>query len=273
MKKSHLLLLAIILLLVTACSARTRSIALDWLRGSGQTAAREGVSVAAEIGVEAVKTNVPLVETVAVVAIGTGVPRLQTLVAEKPPEPTAVTNAGIIDIGRNALATRLAEQPGYRCPDVPLSLDIDLNGAVDIGPEQLAAALAAGVPDNPLIRQAKTFVDVTRANDVNVYFIVAWSAWETSWGVGPVVTERHNLFAYGATHACPLDCALSFASAGESIERVVPAIKADYLTPGGRYYNGSTLAGLQSTYTGATDQWAMGVATIMNLLRQNTPCP
>ncbi|HRO91715.1 MAG TPA: hypothetical protein PLC06_14555, partial [Promineifilum sp.] len=86
-------------------------------------------------------------------------------------------------------------------------------------------------------------------------------------------TELNNLFGYGATAACPVDCAAQFASRGESIEFVTAILKTDFLTPGGRFYNGPTLAGMAPIYVPGNPQWAEGVAAHMNLLRKNTPCP
>ena len=49
-------------------------------------------------------------------------------------------------------------------------------------------------------------------------------------------------------------------------------VKTDYLTPGGRFYTTGTLAGMEPIYT-QNPNWAEGVAAVMGLLRQNTPCP
>jgi beta-N-acetylglucosaminidase len=45
-------------------------------------------------------------------------------------------------------------------------------------------------------------------------------------------------------------------------------VNANYLTPGGKFYNRSTLAGMNVRY--ATDQnWKYGIAGIMNSLLDN----
>ena len=65
---------------------------------------------------------------------------------------------------------------------------------------------------------------------------------------------------------------MPFASQAESIDFVTKLVKSDYLTPGGRFYTTGTLAGMEPIYSG-NPNWAEGVAAVMVLLRQNTPCP
>lgn len=281
MKKSLLVLCAAALLLA-ACSESSRGAIGRWLRESGGPAAAEGARIALTAGVEAAQTNVPIAQTAAAVAVATGGPIARTAAAEGvvlggtigaellatggPIAGTAVAG------GFDALGTRAAQEPSYRCPDVTYSVDTDLNGVVDISGAQLDAAIAAVVPGSPLIGLGEAFADAGRAHGVNAYYIAAHAAYDSAWGTGAVATRKNNLFGYGVTPACPFDCAVPFGSQAESIGFVVPLVKADYLTPGGRFHTTATPAGMEPIYSG-NPQWAEGIAAIMNLLRQNTPCP
>jgi beta-N-acetylglucosaminidase len=115
-------------------------------------------------------------------------------------------------------------------------------------------------------------VAAARAQGINAYYVAAHAAWDSTWGTNAVATIKNNLFGYGVTPSCPYDCAVPFGSQGESINFVTGLVKADYLTPGGRFYTTPTLRGMEPIYSGNPD-WAEGIAAIMNLLRQNTPCP
>ena len=174
--------------------------------------------------------------------------------------------------GFDALGTRSAEQPSYRCPVTVYTIDSDLNGWLDISGAQLDAAIAATLPESPLIGMGQSFVDTGRRLDINPYYIAAHAAFDSAWGTSAVATGKNNLFGYGVTPSCPFDCAVPFNSREESISFVTALVKADYLTPGGRFYTTPTLRGMEPIYSGNPD-WAEGIAAIMNLLRQNTPCP
>jgi beta-N-acetylglucosaminidase len=143
---------------------------------------------------------------------------------------------------------------------------------VDISGAQLDAAIAATVPGSPLIGLGDAFVEAGRARGLNAYYVAAHAAWDSAWGTSAVATRKNNLFGYGVTPQCPYDCAVPFNSQQESIDFVTTLVKTDYLTPGGRFYTTPTLRGMEPIYANNPD-WDDGIAAIMNLLRQNTPCP
>jgi hypothetical protein len=282
MIKRTVFLLALLALLLTACSESSRAAIGAWIRESGGPAAAEGARVALTAAVEAAQTNVPRAQTVAAVAAATGAPIARTLAAEGvvaggtlgaellatggPIAGTAVAG------GFDALGTRAAQEPGYRCPAVTYDVNSDLNVVVDISGAQLDAAIAASVPGSPLVGLGEALVSAGRAHGLSAYYLAGHAAWDSIWGTSAVATNKNNLFGYGVTPACPYDCAVPFNSREESISFIAPLVKADYLTPGGRFYTSPTLAGMEPIYSGNPD-WAEGIAAIMNLLRQNTPCP
>lgn len=239
--KRLLLTLSMATLLLTACSEGSRASVIGWFRDSGGPAAVDGAKIAVDVAAEAMKTNVPMAETAA-------------------------------SKGFDMVSTRLADDPTYQCPAIEYSVDTDLNGVVDVSGTQLDAAIAAAVPGSPLLGLGNTFVNVAQLHGVNVYFIAGYAAMASGWGTNTAATELNNLFGYGATAACA-DCAVPFASREASIEFVTAILETDFLTPGGRFYNGPTLAGLEPIYVPGNSQWAENVVAHMNLLREKTPCP
>ena len=283
MKRSSLGVVSVILiLLAAACSRETRSsIATRVLPAVGTVAAESGI-VLQTAAVEAAQTNAPRAQTVAAQAVRTGGPIAGTLAADSidlagtmgaeimtTGRPLAGT---VIYLGIRAVETRQAAEPFYQCPQVTYTVDTDLNSTADISGEQMAAALAATAPGTPLTAYGDAFVRAARAHGINAYYVAAHAAYDSSWGFNDVATRKNNLFGYGATVACSYDCAVPFASQADSIEFVTQLVKADYLTPGGRFYTTGTLAGMESIYND-NPNWAEGVAGVMVLLRQNTPCP
>ena len=271
-----------LILLAAACSRETRQdIATRVLPAMG-TAASAGGSAALTVAAEAMMTNAPIAKTAAVQAVRTGGPIAGTLAADSVDlagtlgaeimttgQPLART---IIEAGVRAVETRQAAEPFYQCPQVAYTVDTDLNGTADISGEQMAAALAATAPGTPLTAYGGTFVRAAREHGINAYYVAAHAAYDSAWGFNDLATRKNNLFGYGATVACPYDCAVPFASQADSIAFVTQLVKADYLTPGGRFYTTGTLAGMEPIYNN-NPNWAEGVAGVMALLRQNTPCP
>ncbi len=282
MNKRAAFFFVLMMMLLSACSESSRAAIGSWFKNTGGPAAAEGARVAMTAAVEAAQTNVPRAQTAAAVAAATGGPIARTLVAEGavaggtlsaellatggPIAGTAVAG------GFDALGTRAAQEPGYRCPAVIYDTNSDLNVVADISGAQLDAAIAAGVPGSPLIGLGEAFVNTGRNHGLSAYYLAAHAAWASAWGTSAIATNKNNLFGYGATPSCPYDCAVPFNSREESISFVAPLVKADYLTPGGRFYTAPTLAGMEPIFSG-DPAWAEGISTIMNLLRQNTPCP
>ncbi len=277
------LAVAIVLLaLLAACSRETRqSIATRVLPSVGTAAAESGIALRT-VAVEAAQTNAPVARTAIAEAVRTGRPIAGTLAADSI-DLAGTMGAEVITTGRplagtavalgiRAVETRQAAEPAYQCPQVVYTVDTDLNSIADISPEQLDAAIAATVPGSPLVGLGSAFVHAAREQGLNTYYVAAHAAYDSTWGTNAIATRKNNLFGYGATPACPYDCAVPFAGQAESIDFVTKLVKADYLTPGGRFYTTGTLAGMEPIYSG-NPNWAEGVAAVMVLLRQNTPCP
>lgn len=283
--RRHLVLLPffVALLFLPACSRESRQAIATRVFTSGGTAAAEGFIVGRTVAAEAVRTGAPVARTLAAEAVTTGGPIARTVAAEgaivggtigavalSTGGPIAGTAAAG---GFSALNTRLAQEPGYACPQTTYTVDTNLSEVVDISGQQLDAAIAATVPGSPLIGLGETFARAAREKGVNAYYIAAHAAWDSAWGTSAVATRKNNLFGYGVSPACPFDCAATYGSQAESVDQVMTLVKNDYLTPGGRFYNGGNLAGMAPIYAPGNPDWAGGIAAIMNLLRQNTPCP
>jgi beta-N-acetylglucosaminidase len=282
MNRLLVLLLPLFVLALVACSEQTRSeIATRFLPIAGTAAAEGGVALRT-VAVEAAQTNVPIAETAGAAAIRTGIPIAGTL-ANDSIDLAGTMGAEIITTGRplagtaiwrgvRAVETRQAAEPFYQCPQVTYTIDTDLNSLADISGEQLDAAIAATVPGSPLTGLGSAFVRAARRQGINTYYVAAHAAYDSAWGTSPVATRKNNLFGYGVTSSCPYECAATFATQTESIDFITQLVKTDYLTPGGRFYTTGTLAGMEPIYA-RNPNWAEGVAALMGVLRQNTPCP
>ena len=275
-------ILLLLVVLLAACSRESRQAIATRVLPSVGTAAHEGGVVLRTVAVEAAQTSAPVARTVGAQAVRTGGPIARTVAAESIDVAGTVGSvalatgaplAGTAAVrGLWALQTRQAQQPSYQCPQDVYTVDTLLTLPADVDGAQLDAAVAAALPGSPLIGLGDSFVAAAREQGINAYFVAAHAAYDSAWGTAAVATNKNNLFGYGVRPACPYECAVTFTTQAESIGFVTKLIKADYLTPGGRFYTTGTLAGMEPIYS-ANPNWGEGVAAVMNLLRQITPCP
>lgn len=100
---------------------------------------------------------------------------------------------------------------------------------------------------------------------VNALLLAAVVVHESGWGESAIARDKNNLAGLGAFDDDPYNHAISFASKEDSIYFLARLLANEYMTPGGRFYNGSHLAGIGKRY--ATDPlWSKKVAGVMRLL-------
>jgi beta-N-acetylglucosaminidase len=232
MPQRHWVVILILALLLAGCSPADKA--------QLQTVAAQAAQTAAAQGKRYAETQVPKIK-------GTAIAQLATEVA-KQLNPTRKSGA---------------QRPTY-------TVDSDLTELADVTGSELDAAIKTIRPDSPLIGLGQTIVDVGKKEGINAFYIAAHAAWESTWGTSQLAKKKNNLFGYGAYNRCPYECAWTFKTKAECIETVMPIIKANYLTEGGKYYNGPTLRGVNMNY--ATDpNWKNGIVTIMNSLASKVP--
>lgn len=99
-------------------------------------------------------------------------------------------------------------------------------------------------------------------HQLNPLFIVALAIHESGWGRSAIAKDKRNLFGYQAFDSSPYSSAHAFPSLAEGTDFVIGKIKADYLLPGGKFFEGANLEGINKTY--ASDrQWASKVRAHM----------
>ena len=106
-----------------------------------------------------------------------------------------------------------------------------------------------------------TYMQAETTYGVSARYLVAHSIEESGWGTSAIAQSDNNLFGYGADDSDPSGDASSFSSFSACILYVAQQVKERYLTPGGLYYHGPTLRGMNVDY--ASDPlWASKIAAI-----------
>lgn len=114
---------------------------------------------------------------------------------------------------------------------------------------------------------AKAFLQAEEETGVNAVFLAAVAALESGWGDSRIAQEKNNLFGWGGASGY-----MAFESKEACISKVAERIKALYLTPEGKYFNGYTVQAVNERYN-ASWQWGKTVEQIMEgILARGAAC-
>jgi beta-N-acetylglucosaminidase len=168
-----------------------------------------------------------------------------------------------------ALAAARARDAIY--PPVPGPLfTIDTNLTVPSG--ETAASLNQFLAGSALAGLGASFMQAEATFHVSARYFVAHAILESGWGTSSIAQNKHNLFGFGADDANPYGDAMNFPSFDACIQYVAQFIETNYLTPGGAFYHGPTLHGMNVDYA-SDPNWAEKIASIADTIPPITVVP
>jgi beta-N-acetylglucosaminidase len=179
---------------------------------------------------------------------------------------TAQSNLSAIQqaIAAAAAAQARARASGTVYPPVPgpiFTVDTDLT----LPSGENAATLDAFLAGTALAGLGQSYMNAETTYGVSALYLTAHSIEESGWGTSALAQVKHNLFGFGADDSNPFGDAMSFPSFDACIQYVAHYVKQNYLTPGGLYYHGPTLRGMNVDY--ASDPlWASKIAAIADTI-------
>ena len=158
-----------------------------------------------------------------------------------------------------------------------LSFNMELNKPSGLSLEQFKKILTDSKDVNKVMQNnAEYFYYIEEQYNINGLFVAAVAIHESGWGTSKISKDKYNLFGYGAYDSNPYNGAYEFSDYSESIDLIARVFVKYYLNPkgtsiyggeqaSGKYYNGSTLTGVNTKY--ATDKnWANAVYKHMEYL-------
>ncbi|MCI5840139.1 MAG: glucosaminidase domain-containing protein [Peptoniphilaceae bacterium] len=125
--------------------------------------------------------------------------------------------------------------------------------------EQLEAGMAGDMVNKGL---GEVFSKAEKTYGVNAILLEAIARLESGNGTSRLAKEKNNYYGYTAYDNDPYNSATTFNSAEHSTMVVAKALKENYLTEDGIYYNGLSTNGINVKYASAKD-WANKVNSIM----------
>lgn len=111
----------------------------------------------------------------------------------------------------------------------------------------------------------EAFVQAEQQYGINALYFTAHAIWESGWGISNLAKKKNNLFGFKAYDHDSYGSAETFSSKSECILKVAQYIKENYLTEGGKHYNGANLIGMNIKYS-SDKEWADGIAQVMKCL-------
>jgi len=103
-----------------------------------------------------------------------------------------------------------------------------------------------------LIPLAPAFAAAQEEYGIDAVFLAAIAALESGWGLYPI--NETNLFGFGN---------MSFETREAGVDHVAGFLRREYLTEGGRYYRGVSVAGVAHHYCPPTEEWPDRISRIM----------
>ena len=170
---------------------------------------------------------------------------------------------------QKALSAAVAELAAARArgtvyPAVPGPLfTVDTNLTLPSG--ETAASLDQFLSGSALAGLGASFIRAEATYHVSARYFVAHAILESGWGQSSLAQYKHNLFGFGANDRNPYGDAMSFASFDACIQYVAHFIQSNYLTPGGSFYHGPTLRGMNVDYA-SDPNWATKIASIADTI-------
>jgi flagellum-specific peptidoglycan hydrolase FlgJ len=177
-----------------------------------------------------------------------------------------------LDEARQAEAARLADELRRRQekpvpppqgvvypPSAGALFTVDTDLTLSSG--ETAANIDSFLAGTPMAGLGAPFMAAEAKYHVSARYFVAHAINESGWGRSAIAHDKHNLFGYGADDTHPYQDAYTFATFADGIDFVARMVQRYYLTPGGAFYHGPTLRGINVAY--ASDKtWADKVARI-----------
>ena len=159
-----------------------------------------------------------------------------------------------------------------------LKFDMEINKPSGLTKEDFSKVLSNNARDIDKIfeNNAGLFYDIEQKYGINGIFLASIGIHESNWGNSTIAKQKKNLFGYGAYDDSPFASSYTFESYQYGIELVAKVLSKYYINePGkviydgeravGSYYNGPTIAGVNTRYASDVN-WANKVYSVMEKL-------
>ena len=136
--------------------------------------------------------------------------------------------------------------------DVSISIDMDLSVRTGLSKEDFVDLISNCRADTTgfFEENAGIIYDLCQIYDINEIFFCGLISAESGWNIASNHRATHNYVSLMSNGGL-----IYFPSVEEGLEAAAIALHNNYLTPGGRFYRGSTLEGVRTIYCPVNPGW------------------
>ena len=166
-----------------------------------------------------------------------------------------------------AVTPKIAEKNRIAKLQEKLSKDMDLSvpSGLTLSDYKTIFAYNESDENNIFADNAENFYNAEQQYQINGIFLAAIGIHESAWGTSQIAKNKNNLFGYGAYDRDPEGCANEFETYADAINTVASALKTNYLTETGSYYNGTSAEAVNTRYA-SDEKWSEKVYKYMEYL-------
>lgn len=106
---------------------------------------------------------------------------------------------------------------------------------------------------------AETIYDLCEKYEINEIFFCGLIVAESGWNIAPNHRKTHNYISLMYKGKL-----INYSSTEEGLEVAAKKLHTNYLTPGGKFYNGKTISGVKKKFCPASKTWVDLVYGTMN---------
>ncbi len=136
--------------------------------------------------------------------------------------------------------------------EVTISVDMDLTVRTGLSKEDFVKLMASVEEDTAgfFEENAEYIYDMCEKYSLNEIFFCGLISAESGWNIAPAHRSTHNYISLMSANGL-----LRFSSVEDGIEKAAQALHDRYLTPGGCFYYGPTLAAMKTRFCPASPTW------------------
>lgn len=137
--------------------------------------------------------------------------------------------------------------------DVTISVDMDLTVRTGLSREDFITLISGVKADtsNFFEENAGLIYDVCEKYQLNEIFFCGLISAESGWTIAQNHRNTYNYISLMSNSGG----LIKFSSVEDGMEKAAQSLHNNYLTPGGRFYHGATLAGMKTRFCPASSTW------------------
>ena len=164
---------------------------------------------------------------------------------------TKTTSRGTVN--RNTKTEETEKEQEYIEPkDVTISKNMNLTKRTGLSKEDFKKVIKNLKQDKSkfFYENADTIYDLCEKYQINEIFFCGLIVAESGWNIAPNHRNTHNYISLMYKGKL-----IKYSSTEEGLEVAAKKLHENYLTPGGKYYGGKTIAGVQKRFCPASTTW------------------